>query len=65
MVYVGDTGDLTEHDANVTEFDYTLYTSVMCSESLRYYWMTYENLNMKSIGFEDMKEESRARQFGF
>ena len=65
MVYVGDTGDLTEHDANVTEFDYTLYTSVMCSESLRYYWMTYENLNMKSIGFEDMKEESRARQIGF
>ena len=65
MVRVGDTGDLTEHDAFVTDYDYTLYTAVMCAESLRFYWMTYEDLRVKSIGLEELKEETSAKQFGF
>lgn len=64
MVKVGDTGNLTEHDANVTDYDYTLYTSVMCSESLRFYWMTYDSLNLKSIGFDELKGETQIKQFG-
>ena len=29
--------------------DYTVYTSVMCAESLKYYWNTYENPSLRMI----------------
>ena len=63
MVRVGDTGDLTEHDANVSEYDYTIYTAVMCAESGRFYWMTYTNPIIKSIGFDELGEEKATKQF--
>lgn len=64
MVKVGDTGDLTEHDANISEYDYTIYTAVMCAESGRFYWTTYTNPTIKSIGFEELSEVMEAKQFG-
>lgn len=64
MVKVGDTGDLTEHDTNISEYDYTIYTAVMCAESGRFYWTTYTNPAIKSIGFEELSEVTEAKQFG-
>lgn len=62
MVKVKDTGDLTKHDTNVSDYDYTIYTAVMCSESRRFYWTTYKEPCIKSIGFEELKEETSAKQ---
>ena len=64
MVKVGDTGDLTEHDTNVSDYDYTIYTAVMCAESRRFYWTTYKEPAIKSIGFEELNEERAAKQLG-
>lgn len=63
MVKVGDTGDLTEHDTNVSDYDYTIYTAVMCAESRRFYWTTYAEPGIKSIGFEELSEATEAKQF--
>ncbi|MGL4450399.1 MAG: linear amide C-N hydrolase, partial [Sarcina sp.] len=37
------------------DIDYTLYTSVMCSESCTYYYKTYENSQV--VGIEMLKED--------
>ena len=64
MVKVEDTGDLTEHDTNVSDYDYTIYTPVVCAESRRFYWTTYKEPSIKSIGFEELSEVTAAKQFG-
>lgn len=43
LVKLSNPGGVTEHDVGVVPYDYTIYTSAMCSESLRYYWKTYGN----------------------
>ena len=42
-VRVSQPGEPTVHDGGILPWDYTVYTAVMCAESLRYYWTTYEN----------------------
>ena len=57
-VRVSDFSDVTEHDENVLPFDYTVYTSVACLESLRYYWVSHENLRVQYAdmpGFADAR----------
>ena len=50
----------------MTPFDYTVYTSVMCAESLRFYWLTYGNSRVFGMGVdlgELLKKTNRAVQF--
>lgn len=49
MVRVSQPGHVTEMDSGVVPFDYTVYTSIMCAESLRFYWTTYENQRVQCI----------------
>ena len=42
-VRVSEPGHVTERDEGVVPFDYTLYTVVLCAQSLRCYWTSYEN----------------------
>ena len=46
-VRVNDFSDVTEHDKEVLPFDYTVYTSAACLESLRYYWTSYGNTRVQ------------------
>ena len=43
MVRVSQSGTATALDTEITPYDYTVYTAVMCAESRRFYWATYEN----------------------
>lgn len=63
MVSVGQDHTVTEHDANVTEFDYTLYTSVMCAESLKFYWNLYDQMQIQCIDLHNLLDETTIRQF--
>lgn len=58
-VRVSDFSDVTEHDKEVLPFDYTVYTSAACLESLRYYWTSYENMRVQ---FADMRDFAGARE---
>lgn len=44
-----------------SRFDHTVYTSIMCNESLTYYWNTYENLEIRSISLNKLKSERNVR----
>lgn len=46
-----------------TAWDHTLYTSVMCAESLRFYWTTYENQRIRWVDLGDLSSGREARQF--
>ena len=48
-VRVTDQGHITEYDKEVTPYDYTVYTSVMCPESLRFYWNIYDDLQIHYV----------------
>lgn len=56
MVKVSEPGTVTEYDRGVTEFDYTVYTCVMCAESLRFYWLTYENSRIRYVDLNELME---------
>lgn len=56
MVKVSEPGTVTEYDRGVTEFDYTVYTCVMCAESLRFYWLTYENSRIRYVDLNGLME---------
>lgn len=57
-VRVSDFSDVTEHDKEVLPFDYTVYTSAACLESLRYYWTSHENLRVQ---FADLRDFAGVR----
>lgn len=40
-------------------YDYTLYTSVMCAESLRFYWTTYENPQVQYIDLGGLQDRTQ------
>lgn len=49
MVRVSQPGSATELDEGVVPWDYTIYTSVMCAESGRYCWTTYDNPAIRCV----------------
>ena len=63
MVEVSHFGDVTEYDKNVLPFDYTVYTAIACCESLRYYWTTYENPNVRCVHLGSLLSSDKARTF--
>ena len=43
MVRVSHQSPVTDLDKQVEPYDYTVYTTISCAQSLRFYWTTYEN----------------------
>ena len=63
LVKVSETGDITKYDRNVVPYDYTVYTSVMCSESLKFYWVTYENQRVQCVDLNKLLSNDDFVQF--
>ena len=63
MVRVSQEGHLTEYDVEVIPYDYTIYTSVMCAESKRFYWTSYENQRVQYVDLEQLKSRTQPMQF--
>ena len=63
MVRVSQEGHLTEYDVEVIPYDYTIYTSVMCAESKRFYWTSYENQRVQYVDLEQLKFRTQPVQF--
>ena len=53
---------VTEYDREVTPYDYTIYTSAMCAESLRFYWTTYEDSRVRYVDLETLRERKAVLQ---
>ena len=60
MVRVSQPGHVTELDEGVVDWDYTIYTAVMCAESRRFYWSSYENQRVQYVELSRLAE-SRSR----
>ncbi len=71
-VEVSHPGTATDYDTGLSPYDYTLYSCVMSSRSLKYYWMTYQNTtvhcaNLRQLDIPGQGKGSLAgcRQFSF
>ena len=47
LAVVGEPGENMPYDERMVPYDYTIYTSVMCAQSGRFYWTTFENMNIR------------------
>lgn len=65
FVKVGNIGEIAEGEEQIVDYDYTVYTSVMCAESLNFYWTTYENPKIRCINMKELWEISAVRLFPF
>lgn len=65
MVRVSQPGHVTELDSDIVPFDYTIYTSIMCSESLRFYWTSYENQQIQYVDLNHLLSCTQPKQFDF
>ena len=63
MVRVSQPGDPTALDTGVVPYDYTVYTSMMCAESLRFYWTSYENQRVQYVDLNKLMEQPAPVQF--
>lgn len=57
LIEVGDTSDIGKHDTDISKYDYSVYTAVMCAESKKYYWHTYDDMEIHSVSFDDFKDD--------
>ena len=42
-------------------YEYSIYTAVMCSESLNYYWHSYRNLQTYCINLHDLIHDTNIK----
>lgn len=56
MVRVSQQSHATQLDRQVVPYDYTVYTTVYCAESLRVYWTTYENQRLQFLELDRLLE---------
>lgn len=63
MVRVSQPGQATQQDTGVVPYDYTIYTSAMCAESLRFYWTTYENQRVQCVDLNHLMYRQEVVQF--
>ena len=59
MVRVSHKSHVTELDKDVVPYDYTVYTSIYCAESLRAYWTTYENQQIQFLDLQALLESEK------
>ena len=53
----------TEYDRRERPYDYTVYTAAMCAESLKFYWVTYENQRVQCVDLNDLLSNKDYIQF--
>ena len=63
MVRVSQPGPLTALDQEVLPYDYTIYTSLMCAESRRFYWTTYQCQRIRYVEIEALLSSDQPLQF--
>ena len=63
MVRVSQPGKPSELEPEGLPFDYTVYTSLMCSESLRFYWVSYENQRVRYVDLSCLAQAKEPVQF--
>ncbi|CZT55696.1 Penicillin acylase precursor [Eubacteriaceae bacterium CHKCI005] len=63
MIRVSEQGHITEYDKEIVPYDYTIYTSVMCAESLRFYFTSYENQRVQCVDLNHLMASSEKVQF--
>ena len=56
MVRVSHQSPVTELDTQVEPYDYTVYTSISCAQSRRFYWTTYENQRVRYLALDALLE---------
>lgn len=56
-------GEITPHDRGVVPYDYTVYSSVLCAESMRFYWLTYRNSRVRYVELSRLLKGDRPLQF--
>lgn len=54
LVEVCEKDDIIDYYRGVLSYDYTVYTAVMCAESLKFYWVTYENQRVQCVDLNDL-----------
>nr|WP_317413270.1 linear amide C-N hydrolase [uncultured Solibaculum sp.] len=65
MIRVSEQGPITQYDTEIVPYDYTIYTSVMCAESLRFYFTTYEDQSIQYVDLNDLMAYPEKIQFDF
>lgn len=63
MVEVSEDKGDSEYNTGVVPYDYTIYTSAMCSESLRFYWTSYENPRVQCVDLNVLLKNNDYVQF--
>lgn len=63
MVKVSQPGVITEYDREVVPYDYTIYTSIMCAESLKFYWNSYRNMRIQYVDLNILMNEDTIKEF--
>ena len=63
MIKVSDQGKITEKDTSIVPYDYTVYTSVMCAESLKFYWNSYKNMRVQYVDLAILMNSNQVQQF--
>ena len=53
----------TGYDREEVPYDYTVYSSVQCAESGRFYWLTYRNTCPRFVELPRLLEHNRVLQF--
>lgn len=61
-VRLNDLGAVTEHDQDVLPYDFTLYSAVLCAESMRFYWTTYRNAHIRYVDLGKLMEQGQPVQ---
>lgn len=57
-----DTGE-GGYNEGIVPYDYTVYTSAMCSESLKFYWISYENQRVQCVDLKNLLEHTEYVQY--
>ena len=59
----GHLGNILPMDQGVTPYEYTVYSAAACAESLRYYWISYQNSKVHYIDLAKLKDCSTPATF--
>lgn len=54
LVELSEKNNTIVYDECLERYEYTIYTAVMCAESLKFYWVTYENQRVQCIDLNDL-----------
>lgn len=63
MVRVHHQSQATQLDQQVLPYDYTVYTSISCAQSLRFYWTTYGNQRVRYTELSRLLQRREPHQF--